>query len=166
MRSPFDWRRRAPDPAAPDAAPTPDERAAARAQVERDIAEREAASRRAASPGPREAYDRGRRDERARRPGFSLVSAVVLMAALVGGGAIVLAAREGSFTAGGAVVDRQLSTAADKAKAPLRGAADRAGDALEGAGQTLKHKANGDQANGDQAKGDQAGRGQQQASNP
>ncbi|MGA0603694.1 hypothetical protein ACO2Q3_23505 [Caulobacter sp. KR2-114] len=145
MRSLFNWRRRAPDPVTPDDLTrddlTPAERDAARAKAERDIAEREAASRRVAGGGWRDAYDRGRRDERARKPGFSLVSAVVLMAAVIGGGAIFLAAREGSFTAGGEVVDHQLTTAADKAKAPLRGAADKAGDALENAGQNLKQKA-------------------------
>lgn len=156
MRSLFDWRRRAPDPMAPETLDAAEQQTA-RARVERDIAEREAASRRITGRGGwRDAYDRGRRDERARRGGFSLVSAVVLMAAVVGGGAIFLAAREGSFTAGGEVVDHQLTTAADKAKAPLRGAADRAGDALENAGQNLKDKAGAGQA-------DQS---QQQASNP
>lgn len=155
MRSLFDWRRRAPDPVTPDTASVAEQQAA-RARVERDVAAREAASRRITGRGWRDAYDRGRRDERARRGGFSLVSAVVLMAAVVGGGAIFLAAREGSFTAGGEVVDHQITTAADKAKAPLRGAADRAGDALENAGQNLKGATGSSPADASQ----------QQASNP
>ncbi|MBS0409622.1 MAG: hypothetical protein JSR86_06885 [Proteobacteria bacterium] len=146
MRSWFDWRRTAPDPVV-DGEAAAAERNADRAEIERDLARREAEERRAAEAGWRDAYERGRRDERARRPAFSLVSLAVLMAAVVGGGAIVLAAREGSFTRGGEVVDHTLTTAADKAQAPLRGAADRTGNALEHAGQSLKDKAGtGDQA--------------------
>lgn len=89
----------------------------------------------------KDAYDRGRRDERARRPGFSLVSVAVLMAAVVGGGALYLAVKEGSFSQGGAVVDHTLSSASDTVQAPVRGAADKAGAALENAGQNLKDKA-------------------------
>ncbi len=156
MRSLFDWRRRAPDPAPPETLDASQQQVS-RARVERSIAEREAASRRITGRSWRDAYDRGRRDERARHGGFSLVSAVVLMAAVIGGGAIFLAAREGSFAAGGQLVDHQLTTAADKAGTPLRGAADRAGNALENAGQNLKQKA------GDSPAADDS---QRQASNP
>lgn len=89
----------------------------------------------------KDAYERGRRDERARRPRFSLVSIALLVVAIAGGGIIYLAAREGSFSQGGALVDRNISTAADKAQAPVRQAADRAGDALENAGKNLKDQA-------------------------
>lgn len=146
MRSWFDWRRRAADPAA-DGELVATEREAERVEAERDLARHDAAAQRAANAEWRDAYERGRRDERARRPTFSLVSLAVVLAAVVGGGAIFLAAREGSFTRGGEVVDHTLSTAADKAQAPLRGAADRTGNALEHAGQDLKDKAGtGDQA--------------------
>lgn len=146
MRSWFDWPRRAADPAA-DGELAATEREAERVEAERDLARHDAAAQRAANAEWRDAYERGRRDERARRPTFSLVSLAVVLAAVVGGGAIFLAAREGSFTRGGEVVDHTLSTAADKAQAPLRGAADRTGNALEHAGQNLKDKAGtGDQA--------------------
>jgi len=146
MRSWFDWRHRAPDPVTDGDAAVVDGDAD-RVEIEHEVARREAAERRVASAEWRDAYERGRRDERARRPTFSLVSVAVLMAAIVGGGAVFLAAREGSFTRGGEVVDHTLSTAADKAQAPIRGAADRTGAALEHAGQSLKDKAgSGDQS--------------------
>ena len=88
----------------------------------------------------RQAYDRGRRDERARRPrrhGFGFFGLIVLLAAVVGVGAVYLGVSQGSFTRGGQVVDQNLSGAAQ----PARNAANRAGDALENAGQTIKQKA-------------------------
>ena len=149
MRSWFNRRRAAPDPLPESelAAADPD---STRAAVEHDAAIRDTAAHKSADRALREAYDRGRRDERARRPAFSLVSVAVLMAAIVGGGALYLAVKEGSFSQGGAVVDHSLSSASDKVQAPVRGAADRAGSALEHAGQNLKEKA-GTPGTGDQA---------------
>ena len=89
----------------------------------------------------KDAYERGRRDERARRPRVSLVSVAVLVVAIVGGGILYLAAREGSFSQGGALVDKNISTAAEKAQEPVRQAAGKAGDALENAGRNLKDQA-------------------------
>jgi len=89
----------------------------------------------------RQAYDRGRRDERARarprRHGFGLFGLVVLAAAVIGAGAVYLGVSQGSFTRGGQVVDQKLDSAAQ----PARNAADRAGDALENAGQRIKQQA-------------------------
>ena len=172
MPSWLNWRRRAPDPQAEaeiadartDAANARLQRDAAlsdRTFADRTLADRSLADAELADPAyaepiagrhaarvVRDAYERGRRDERARRrPGLSLVSLAVVMAAVVGGGALYLAAREGSFAQGGAVVDHSLSNAGAKAQAPLRGAADQAGSALEHAGQDIKDKAGtGDQA--------------------
>ena len=83
------------------------------------------------------AYDRGRRDERLRHRGSPLLTLLVLVAVLIGAGLIFLAIRNGSFSQGGAVVDQSLSSA----QAPLRGAAHRAGEVLQNAGQDLKQGA-------------------------
>jgi hypothetical protein len=58
---------------------------------------------------------------------------VVIFGALM----LYLAASHGSFSQGGAVVDQSLSRAA----APIKGAEDRAGSALEKAGGKLKQAA-------------------------
>ena len=55
-----------------------------------------------------------------------------------------LAAQNGSFANGGAVVDRNLSQASQTIQAPFKRAAEKAGDTLENAGQNLKQRA-GDQ---------------------
>ncbi len=94
----------------------------------------------------RQAYDRGRRDERARRPrrhGAPFLTLIVLMAAAVGAGAIYLGVSQGSFSRGGQVVDQQISGVAQPASQATRNAANRAGDALANAGQTIKQKAGG-----------------------
>ena len=88
-----------------------------------------------------DAYDRGRLDERRRRRGSPVLGLLVAVVVLVGALMLYLAARNGSFSSGGAVVDRNLTTAAQKAEAPLRGAADKAGNALQNAGQDLKQRA-------------------------
>jgi hypothetical protein len=89
----------------------------------------------------RHAYERGRRDERARQDARALrrrrsplLGLLVLSIAVMGGAFVYLAASEGSFGRGGEVVDRALGHAAD----PLKPAAGRAGDALENAGRSLK----------------------------
>lgn len=92
----------------------------------------------------RQAYDRGRRDERARRPrrhGAPFFTFIVLAAALVGVGAIYLGVSQGSFGRGGQVVDQKLGAVAQPATQATRSAADRAADALENAGQRIKQTA-------------------------
>jgi hypothetical protein len=87
------------------------------------------------------AYDRGRHDERLRRRGSPLLGFLVLLVAIVGGIIIYLAVRDRSFTAAGASVDKSISTTAQTVEAPVRGAADKTGTALENAGQNLKNRA-------------------------
>ena len=126
----------------PDLTPAPDDRvhqpgllAAFRTRRRRAMENADVAEvRRHDELAARAAYDRGRRDERARRHRSPMLGFFVLLVALVGGAMIYLAAREGSFTAGGQVVDNALG----QASAPARDAANRAGDALEQAGQSLK----------------------------
>jgi hypothetical protein len=98
----------------------------------------------------RQAYDRGRRDERARRPrrhSSPFLTFIVLLAAAAGIGAIYLGVHEGSFSRGGEVVDQRLAGVAQPATQATRGAAARAGDALQNAGQRIKQSAGADNAN-------------------
>lgn len=62
------------------------------------------------------AYDKGRRDERARHRSHPILALVVTVIALVGGTMIYLAAREGSFAQGGQVMDKQLAQASQNAQ--------------------------------------------------
>ena len=92
----------------------------------------------------RQAYDRGRRDERARRPrrhSAPFFTFIVLVAALLGVGAIYLGVSQGSFGRGGQVVDQKLAGVTQPATQATRGAADRAADALQNAGQRIKQSA-------------------------
>ncbi|MFI4974529.1 MAG: hypothetical protein ACHP84_08325 [Caulobacterales bacterium] len=89
-------------------------------------------------PAVRDAYTRGRSDERARRRSSPLIAMALILVAAAGGTILYLAAREGSFSAGGEVVDRQVAKAADATSQATKGVADQAGNALEGAGQNLK----------------------------
>jgi hypothetical protein len=78
-----------------------------------------------AAPAPAEiraAYERGRRDERARRRRSPIMALAVGSAALVGGAALALAALEGSFANGGAIMDEQVSKAAQQAGQALHDA--------------------------------------------
>jgi hypothetical protein len=88
-----------------------------------------------------QAYHRGRRDERARRRRSPLVMLAVSLTALVGAGILAVSAWQGSFTGGGAVVDRQIATAADHAEPKIQAAAQDARSALRQAGQEAKTKA-------------------------
>lgn len=87
-----------------------------------------------------DAYAKGRRDERKRRRGSPLLSFIILLIVAAGAVLIYLAVRNGSFQSGGAVVDNSISNVSERATAPVRHAADKAGTALENAGQNLKQR--------------------------
>ncbi len=91
----------------------------------------------------RQAYERGRRDERAARKRHPLVMTVTFLLALVGLALLALAAVNGSFTRAGGVVDEHLSIAADRAGPALNQAAANAGQSLRNAAQTGKSRADG-----------------------
>ncbi len=82
------------------------------------------------------AYERGRRDERARHRGHPLLALTVFVIALAGAAMIFLAAREGSFSRGGQVVDQKLAVATGKAQAAGEDATVAAADA----GQSLQQR--------------------------
>ena len=71
----------------------------------------------------RDAYDRGRADEGVRHKRNWLLTIVATLLALVGLVVLILAALNGSFARGGAVIDQQLSIAADNAEPAARSAA-------------------------------------------
>lgn len=89
----------------------------------------------------KDAYVQGRRDERARRRGSPLLTFLLLIVVAIAAVLIYFAIQNGSFSSGGAVVDQKLSNAAETVQAPIRGAADKAGTALQNAGSNLKQDA-------------------------
>lgn len=96
-----------------------------------------AADRRADRREDRREDRRAARAAPRRRRGFPLFTLLILAVLVFGGVMLYLAAQNGSFSRGGAVVDNSLSNAA----APIKGAEDRAGSALESAGHHLKQAA-------------------------
>ena len=90
----------------------------------------------------REAYERGRSDERASRKRHPVLMTFTFVAALVGVVLLALAAVNGSFTSAGGVVDKNLNVAANKAEPVVRDAASDAGDTLRDAGSQVRDKAN------------------------
>ncbi len=97
----------------------------------------------AASPAPspadvNTAYERGRRDERERRRIHPILSLMVVVVALIGGGMLYLGAREGSFSRGGEVVDQGIAHATGRAQTVAQGAVSGAGADISQAGQSLQ----------------------------
>lgn len=84
------------------------------------------------------AYRKGRADAAPRRRGGApIITLVVLLIVIFGATMLYLAAQNGSFARGGAVVDRDLSQATQ----PVRRAEDKTGQALQNAGQHLQQDA-------------------------
>jgi hypothetical protein len=81
-----------------------------------------------------EAYDRGRREERLRHRGSPLLAFLTLVLVLIALAVLLLAVRTGSFSNAGAVLDNLVQR-------PVHTAADKAGSALEAAGQNIKNTA-------------------------
>ena len=81
-----------------------------------------------------DAYDRGRRDERLRHRGSPFMAFVTIVLVVIAIAIIFLAIKTGSFSNAGAVIDSLIQK-------PVNAAADKAGSALENAGQTIKKSA-------------------------
>ena len=90
----------------------------------------------------REAYDRGRRDERASRKRHPIFMTLMLLSAAVGLVFMVLAAVNGSFGAAGRLVDENLTVAAARADPVIRDAAGDAGRAVRDAATPDRTNAN------------------------
>ncbi len=98
---------------------------------------------RAAPPAELEAaYDRGRRDEREHRRArrHPILGLAVAAVAIAGAGIIGLAAAEGSFAAGGQVLDAQLAVASGQARVASRDAATATTEAARDAGANLRQR--------------------------
>ena len=91
----------------------------------------------------REAYERGRRDERGARKRHPVVVSLTVAAAVVGVGALALAAMNGSFGRAGGVVDDNLAAAVTQAQPKVQDAASQAAKSLHDAGAAAKAKADG-----------------------
>ncbi len=98
----------------------------------------------AGPPDRRDAFEEGRRqgrlDERRRRHGHPLLKFAVVIVAVAGAAVVALAAHEGSFSRGGAVVDQNLSAAATNAQVSSAQAVAQAGQAVKDAGTSLEKK--------------------------
>ncbi|MET0275070.1 MAG: hypothetical protein ABW360_18940 [Phenylobacterium sp.] len=88
----------------------------------------------------REAYERGRSDERATRRRHPIGMTLLFVCAAVGVVLMGLAAINGSFLRAGGAVDQGLTVAADRAEPAVREAAADAGQSLRDAGQSVKDK--------------------------
>ncbi len=85
----------------------------------------------------REAYDRGRKDERARRKRHPVLMTFTFIAAIVGVIVLALAALNGSFGTAGQVVDQNLDAAATQAAPVVR-------DVAADASQTVRNATSND----------------------
>ena len=83
------------------------------------------------------AYERGRRDERSRHRGHPVIGLLLAVVALMGVGLVYLAAREGSFSGGGQVIDQKLAVASNDVSQTASRAVAGAGDTVTGAGQRV-----------------------------
>lgn len=120
-----------------------------RAAHDRDVYERERAAKPsapAAAAARGQAYAEGRRDQHKaekrahRRGGFGFATAFVVLVAALGVVWLALAAREGSFAAGGAVVDQKVAEVTQPARVAINQTADRTGAAVQNAGQALENQ--------------------------
>ena len=125
------------DPAAPilvDAAPNAAGNAAYDERVLRDAAARHERE-------VQEAYDKGRRDEKASRRSHPFLAMAGWILAAVGAVVLAVSAYNGSFSRGGQVVDQNLATAADRATPVVQDAANQAGAAVDSAGHRIANQA-------------------------
>lgn len=89
----------------------------------------------------RQAYELGRRDARRARKRHPVLMTLTVVAAAIGLIVVALAIMSGSFGGAGAVVDQNLSTAADQAEPVVRGVAADAGEVLRDATTTDRTEA-------------------------
>jgi hypothetical protein len=87
-----------------------------------------------------EGIRQGRREEK-KRHRHPILTLMVVLVALAGAAMLAVAAKEGSFSRGGQVVDQNLAVAADQAKVKAADAAAQTGQAIQNAGTTIEKKA-------------------------
>ena len=86
----------------------------------------------------RDAYERGKRDQRKAQKNHPLLTLLIVLLAVLGVAVGVLALREGSFSGAGQVLDRGTSTARVEAREAALDAKDAAGEATQDAGAALQ----------------------------
>ena len=85
----------------------------------------------------RAAYDKGRRDERARHKSHPFLALIVIAVAVVGAIMLFLALREGSFSGAGQVADQQLAVAQAEAPGVIAEASQKAGEVARDVGERV-----------------------------
>jgi hypothetical protein len=88
----------------------------------------------------REAYDRGRIEERRRHRGSPLLTLLLVVVAAVGAVTLYYAFRQGSFMGGGAAIDTKIAQVSSEAAPAVQTAAEKAGALAQVAGQKLQSK--------------------------
>ena len=137
------WGRRTPPSEQLFLSRRPDESASSfEARMAAAASGREAAPRVVVRPTPSATPTRRAPQPREprRRRGLGLIGGLVTVVAVLGALWIALAVREGSFSAGGAVVDRKIAEATLPAKTAASEAVDRTGQAVQSAGQAAENQ--------------------------
>jgi hypothetical protein len=86
----------------------------------------------------REAYDRGRLEERKRHRGSPMLTFLLVLVAAVGAVTLYYAFRQGSFMSGGAALDTKIAQVSTNAAPAIVNTADKAGVLAQKAGQKLQ----------------------------
>jgi hypothetical protein len=88
----------------------------------------------------RDAYERGRADERSRHKRNPLLTFLIVLAAAVGIVVTFLAVREGSFSGAGRVIDQEAQELRGSAARAGAEAADEAGEAMQDTGRVVEQR--------------------------
>jgi hypothetical protein len=86
----------------------------------------------------REAYDRGRSEERRRHHGSPMLTLLLVLVAAVGAVTLYYSFRQGSFMGGGAAIDTRIAQVDSTALPAIQTAAQKAGTIAQTAGQKLQ----------------------------
>jgi hypothetical protein len=91
----------------------------------------------------REAYDKGRLEERRRHHGSPMLTLLLVLVAAVGAVTLYYAFRQGSFMGGGAAIDNKIAQVDSTAIPALQSAAQKAGTLAQTTGQKLRSQGQG-----------------------
>lgn len=88
----------------------------------------------------RDAYERGRADERSRHKRNPLLTFLIVLAAAIGLVVTFLAVREGGFSGAGQVIDQEAQEAREAAARAGAEVADEGGEAMQDAGRRVEER--------------------------